>query len=304
MADVTPCNFCGSQNARFFLRLKDHRLHLPGSWDLLRCEQCGLLFLHPQPDWQELEAHYPKQYHAYLASGPRWLGVLRNYGLKRRAGTILKYKPGPGALLDVGCATGEFLSEFSARAGWHTAGVEVVPQAAEIARQKGLDIFTGSLPDAHYPADHFDALTLWDVLEHMPDPSAALRECVRILKPGGILLVKTPDPAGGEAGWFKQNWIGYEAPQHLFGFPRDVLIRQMETIGLRVIATRQTGTDYATFCISLGTWLKERGAGGAGQAVIKYSRTLPGRVLAAVFVWPLRLLGLKSSCTLIAQKNT
>ncbi|HPR34819.1 MAG TPA: hypothetical protein PKY64_04030, partial [Anaerolineaceae bacterium] len=72
-----PCNFCGHQQAESFLELKDLRLNLPGSWNLMKCENCGLLFIDPQPMWEELSAHYPKDYHAYLRKDSKITAFLR-----------------------------------------------------------------------------------------------------------------------------------------------------------------------------------------------------------------------------------
>jgi SAM-dependent methyltransferase len=98
-----------------------------------------------------------------------------------------------GRLLDVGCGDGLFL-KLAAKQGWEGWGVELSPTACELARQQsGCRIHCGALASAHFPAGHFDAVTLFNVLDQLPDPLAELREIYRVLKPGGLLMVRVPN---------------------------------------------------------------------------------------------------------------
>lgn len=300
---IPVCDFCGSMQAEPFLSLKDLRLGLPGKWDLFRCGQCGLLYLFPQPETWELARHYPENYHAYLSPSRGSLSRLRNYGINRRVRTVQRFSPPGGSLLDVGCATGEFLRAFADQTGWQVTGIEVTPQAAELARQKGLEIIEKDLLNANFRPESFDVITLWDVLEHLTSPNAALLECRRLLKNGGLLVIKAPNPGGGEAKLFGSAWIGYEAPQHLFGFPEVVLRARLEALGFKEEALQQTGSDYAAFFLSLGYWLQEHRAAHLGKLVIYLLRTQVGRVLGAIFARLLRIFGLKSSQTYFVTKS-
>ncbi len=96
-----------------------------------------------------------------------------------------------GRLLDVGCSYGAFL-ELARSRGWQVTGVELSSKSSSYAAEKrGLQVFTGTLEEAGYPADHFSAITLWDVIEHLDRPVETLRETCRILAAGGILVVFT-----------------------------------------------------------------------------------------------------------------
>lgn len=298
-----PCNFCGHQQAEPFLELSDLRLNLPGKWELVRCENCGLLFLHPQPDWAELSRHYPREYHAYLHKGSIITQSLRGYGMRNRVRSILaKTTVQKGSLLDVGCATGDFIASFKAASGWDVTGLEIVPEAAAAARAKGLHIIEKNLETADLPAGNFDVITLWDVLEHTPNPAQTLRICLNLLKPGGLLVLKCPDPAGGEASIFRESWIGYEAPQHLFGFPKPVLMAKLETIGFDPVTTAYTGTDYPAFFVSYGHWLSRRGRKKLSKFIIGAARKPLGRIIAGIVIRPIRWLGVHASCTYYCQK--
>lgn len=296
------CNFCGSTESTLCLQLKDHRLNLPGVWDLFQCQNCGLLYLSPQPDWDELKLHYPKKYHAYIRSGSPFIRRIRDMGVTKRVKSILNYQKEIGVLLDIGCATGDFLSKFQELSYWEVCGLEIVPDAAEHARQKGLKVFNEGFLDIDFSNEFFDVITMWDVLEHMPDPSKVLKKCLRILKPGGLLVIKTPDPSGGEARLFKENWVGYEAPQHLYGFKKNVLINKLTDVGFELIDLKQIGSDYSTFFLSTAYWLKEHQMKTAGDLLIKFIRTFIGRGISSLLIRPLRLFGLKSSCTYYMRK--
>lgn len=298
-----PCNFCGHLHAERFLTLTDLRLNFPGSWDLMRCENCGLLIIDPQPSWEELSAHYPKEYHAYLRKDTRMLAFLRGFGLQKRVKSILRRATvQKGNLLDVGCATGDFLYAFQVNSHWDVTGLEIVPEAAAIARAKGLTIIEEELEDAGLADSSFDVITLWDVLEHMPDPAKVLLVCFDLLKPGGILVIKCPDPAGKEASLFKESWIGYEAPQHLFGFPKPVLSNKLQGIGFEPVNTTHTGSDYSAFFVSLGYWLNQQERFALSKFIMSVVHKPLGRIIAGILVRPVRWLGIRSSCTYFCQK--
>jgi 2-polyprenyl-3-methyl-5-hydroxy-6-metoxy-1,4-benzoquinol methylase len=97
----------------------------------------------------------------------------------------------PGRLLDIGCSYGAFML-MAQNSGWNTVGVELSTGPAKFAREeRHLDVFTGTVEQAAYPSGHFDAVTLWDVIEHFDDPVTTIKEINRIMAPGAILLVFT-----------------------------------------------------------------------------------------------------------------
>jgi 2-polyprenyl-3-methyl-5-hydroxy-6-metoxy-1,4-benzoquinol methylase len=123
-----------------------------------------------------------------------------------------------GKLLDVGCGNGTFLARMKGL-GWQVAGVEVDPKAVTQARAQGLIVYQGRLEEHNLPDNEFDAITMSHVIEHVHDPLSLLKECHRVLKPRGHLVITTPNPAGWGHGIFRENWRGLEPPRHLFLFP-------------------------------------------------------------------------------------
>ncbi len=306
MMQHVTCNFCGADSAQVVHTLTDIRLRLPGEFTLVRCRVCGLLYLNPRPDRAELARHYPDSYHPFIgaiADQPsafrRW--ALR-YGVQRRCRAIM-HRQSHGCLLDVGCATGVFLDEMRQHGRWQVQGVEPVATAAEYARQRfGLHIFQGTLLEAGFPDGSFDVVTMWDVLEHVDDPAAHLREIWRILRPGGWVALKVPDPSSIEARLFGRWWVGYEAPQHLFGFSAQVLARQLRRSGFDEIARAQLGSDYSAFMDSLSAWLEAQQRARLARVAQRLARSAAARVASAPLLFPLRRLGFGSSVVFFARK--
>jgi SAM-dependent methyltransferase len=301
------CDFCGSADSTPMHVLADIRLGLPGKYTLVRCEQCGLLYLDPQPSWEQLESHYPRDYHCYenaLEEEPsafvRWA---KRFGLQRRCQAVIQRKSG-GRLLDIGCSTGIFLDEMRRHGDWEVVGVEPIPDAAEYARQHfGLDVYAGELLEAAFSPTSFDIVTLWDVLEHTPNPRAILQEIYQILKPGGWIVMKVPDPDSWEAHLFGSCWVGFEAPQHLFGFPSEVLKNKLTEIGFKNFELAIIGSDYATFMTSLKVWLEKKDNQQLGSVAGMLARSTLARVLSMPVLAAMRSLGLNSSGVYFAQKS-
>ena len=122
-----------------------------------------------------------------------------------------------GRLLDVGCGSGSWLVTMK-ELGWNIEGVDFDPEAVRVARELGLNVQVGSVEAQNYPSASFDAITLSHVIEHVPDPVATVAECARLLKPGGKLVLFTPNAASFCHRYFKKNWRGLEPPRHLHIF--------------------------------------------------------------------------------------
>ena len=151
---------------------------------------------------------------------------------------VAELPPGEGRrLLDVGCGSGAFLSGMRRR-GWDVVGVEPDLVAADAARRSGLDVRDGMLTDAAFADDSFDAIVLSHVIEHVHDPIGLLRECHRVLRPGGTLVIMTPNLTSVGHRRFGADWRGLEPPRHLHIFSVDALARCVERVALEVSRVR------------------------------------------------------------------
>jgi 2-polyprenyl-3-methyl-5-hydroxy-6-metoxy-1,4-benzoquinol methylase len=300
------CNFCCNSNHRLLHNLNDIRHKTTTEYHLVACENCGLLYLDPQPDDAELDAVYSQDYQCFVGAIEetpsfiaRWAQL---YGLNRRCKTILKYKKS-GILLDIGCSTGNFLNQMQKNEGWQVIGIEPTLHAAQFASDHyKLNIYTTDLIASNFPPSKFDAVTLWDVLEHTHNPREHLQEIFRILQPNGIIVIKAPNPASFEARLFGKYWVGYDAPAHLFGFPPKVLINQLVLCGYNDIQVLNLGSDFATLFSSINLWVAGQNKGKPSKMLEKLSQSHFARIIAFPLLMLLRYLGFGSSKTYIARK--
>ena len=273
------CNFCGRDDAEPVNEGPDLYLDRPGDFRLVRCRNCGLIYQNPQLTLDELLPHYPfEAYSRYdtetLDDGAPERGILRS------CERIMRYQERPGRLLDVGCATGAFLSAMRQR-GWQVTGVELNPEAAQFAQShRRLDVHTGTLEEVGFEANSFDVVTMWDVFEHVLDPRKTLQEVVRILKPGGLLALSLPNPAGLEARLFGHAWAGWDRPRHLHLFTPSVLRRYLHDAGFGNIRIESLGGRLSVTLLSVGYLCAARGIG----------RERRERWIERLYNWPLRLL--------------
>jgi SAM-dependent methyltransferase len=207
---------------------------------------------------------YPPDYDSYVPESKlenkSWLMKKAiEYGLNKRSRFVTIHKSS-GRLLDIGCAIGLFLHSMQQHPDWELMGIEINPYAANIARdQFGLNVFTGLLEDASYPDDFFDAVTLWDVLEHIHDPSSSLSEIHRILKPDGILVFRIPNEKSWDANIFDQYWAGLDAPRHLYVFDQYTIRDMLNRNGFNITQMSCLGGSYPTFVLSVRFWLLAKG---------------------------------------------
>lgn len=160
------------------------------------------------------------------------LGVLPGVARSAAMETLGLTATDRGRLLDVGCGNGAFLGRM-ARLGWQCTGVETDPLAAQFARDHfGLTIRQGTLGDAGFPDSSFDVVTLSHVIEHVHSPHELLLECRRVLRPGGKLIVLTPNIWSLGHRIFGRSWRGLEPPRHLHAFHPLALRTYVERAGM------------------------------------------------------------------------
>ncbi len=277
--EEVPCDFCGSAEAETIIRGRD-RLHgTTGEFNVVVCRQCGLARTSPRPAPAEQAKAYPDEYAPHReeairtrrprgllrwaltnfrgyplgerAAAPlRWLGRLpaARALAKRRA---LQYIPfvGEGRLLDFGCGAGGYVARMAA-AGWAAEGLDFSENAVAAGRAAGLTMHQGTLPGADLPTESFDAVTMWQVIEHVPGPLATLKAAARLLRPGGTLLVVCPRIDALPVKRFGPAWYALDLPRHLTHFSRPTLARHLEAAGfgdIRFRAVRRPGALRRSF---------------------------------------------------------
>jgi SAM-dependent methyltransferase len=205
-----------------------------------RCSSCGMLFVSDHPPIETIQGHYAEAY--FEASAANCGEVRLGYPSYREAQESLKASfarklnlvrslANRGKLLDVGAAYGTFLS--LADQDFECFGLDVSAYAARVARDEfGLDVRQGSIEQTTPFADEFfDVVVMWDVIEHLVDPIAALREVRRILKPGGYLAISTDDVANWLVRLLGRQWWGLAPPLHLNHFSKRGMTLAFQRVG-------------------------------------------------------------------------
>jgi SAM-dependent methyltransferase len=177
----------------------------------------------------------------------------------------------PGRLLDVGCGDGQFLHQMS-KEGWQGTGIDFDGAAIETGRKKyGLNLSAGDFQTADFDVDDFDAVTMSHVIEHVPDPVAFLDKCRRVLRPGGRLVLSTPNARSLGHKRFRQSWRGLEPPRHLNIFTPNLLGECASRAGLAVVRTGSTAV-HADYLSNASLAIERASAeGGIARARMRYA---------------------------------
>ncbi len=224
MPEPSPCRLCAEPCTELLWDVDGYRIH--------RCHRCDLLFVANVPDAKSLAAHYGD---TYLARAAPYAGRLdspdsasrRNARMRVRA---IRDEIPEGRLLDVGCAGGDFLIEASAH--FDVQGVEVTDESAARARASGLSVSVApDLSELVTGGRPFDVITLWDVIEHLPDPLGTLRQARALLRPGGALYMTTGDAASFVARISGKRWHLLTPPLHLFFFTPSSVLWMLDRAG-------------------------------------------------------------------------
>ena len=246
------CPPCRARGATVYENLRDNFFGAPGDWKVSRCTQvrCAMLWLNPRPVEDDFWKAYRNYFthhdrtepfranehgfsrttrdaieRTYVACGKRSatrcervLGLLACLDPVRRADTDfpIRYLPreDAGGLLDLGCGRGELVARMSSL-GWRAEGIDTDPVAVEVARSKNIRVRCGPLHEQKFPQGSFDAVVMSHVIEHVHRPLELLKEVYRILRPGRLLVVATPNAGSWGHRLLGSRWPFLDPPRHL-----------------------------------------------------------------------------------------
>jgi len=245
MNDI-DCRLCGARTRLLLYEIPDV-LDERKAWPVWRCVRCSLVFLSPQPDQQALERYYGPEY--YGRENRRFGGPLEAFEVwcrRLRAQDIARLRS-PGRILDVGCGRGVMLS-YLRDFGWQAIGTEASDLAARHARERlGLEVHVAGLPDLPFPKGHFDVISFYHTLEHLPDPRSALKAAHTLLRPGGALVVAVPNIDSLEAALAGPSWFHLDVPRHTFHFSTRTLGRLLEDLGFHTRRLKRFSLEYGPY---------------------------------------------------------
>ena len=217
------CNFCGLYGGKL--------IHREGQHKMWKCPSCDFIYLNPRPDPTSLRSSYQSYLPEDELGIERWRQMMMP--VFSRAADYIEKNRLKGKIVDVGTGYGHFLLEMEGR-GWETLGLEISGTGVEFARKGlGVNILAKTLEESHLPDNHFDAITAFYLIEHLSDPMAFLRECHRVLKPGGLILLRYPHttPIKDFLGFLGIPNRLYDAPYHLNDFSPKTIEKFMGKAG-------------------------------------------------------------------------
>ena len=198
-------------------------------FQLLYNAEYDILKTTPQPSLDKLGSYYESDDYISHTDGQRSLfekiyQVVKTKNISDKVKTVTRANSGTGRLLDIGCGTGDFLS-VAKSVGWQTVGFEPNDKARNLALSKGVELVaeTTDLPDAS-----FDVITMWHVLEHVPDVEAQIKELRRLVKPGGTIVIAVPNFKSVDAKYYGKFWAAYDVPRHLWHFSKTAIKKLFE----------------------------------------------------------------------------
>jgi len=183
-----------------------------------------MLVTTPQPAPSVLSKYYESDaYISHTDASKRFFDkvyqMIKRYALQKKVRLVSGSGKAPGVLLDIGAGTGDFLVTAK-KAGWRVFGSEPHNGAKEIAKTKEIDL---SKDTKNFASESFDVITMWHVLEHVPDLEKQLKELKRLLKPNGTIFIAVPNYRSYDALHYGNYWAAYDVPRHLWHFSKSAI---------------------------------------------------------------------------------
>jgi 2-polyprenyl-3-methyl-5-hydroxy-6-metoxy-1,4-benzoquinol methylase len=269
------CPVCACREVSFFHLGFDRLFGLaPGQFSLYRCDSCRCIFQFPIPDSRLLSRCYPDDYWwsgqkpaTGLARFVKHLEqAYRDFVVRDHVRFLLRCarrRSGARTLLDIGCGSGSFLS-VAHRHGFSAFGMDQSPHAVAAARNLGLEVRQGEIGSAVWEGRCFDYVSMFHIIEHLPDPRAGLRYAAGLLNSGGCLLIQVPNVASAQARIFGRRWYGLDVPRHVINFSPAALTLLLEETGLQIQDTARFSLrdNPASIASSIAPWMDPIGRHG------------------------------------------
>lgn len=264
MEHLSSCPICGCPDSTPAHTCTDHTV-TGARFTIQQCLGCGLYFTNPRPAGNKIGDYYLSENYISHAAKARTLRDHLYHWVRRRAikgkHNLIRSHVEHGRLLDIGCGTGSFLA-YMKEVGYDVQGVEVSTAARQVAQEKQITVVEelGKIPET----DRFDVITLWHVLEHVPDPLQTMKEVFLRCAPGGLLVVAVPDRSSWDSSHYGADWAAWDVPRHLFHFRGQDVQRLFKTTGFTPLETRKMWFD-APYVAMLSE--QHRGAGPIASLV-------------------------------------
>lgn len=221
---LDQCPICKSGNYNNFIICKDYAVSQE-SFAIVQCKKCDFKFTNPRPSAESLGKYYSSEnYVSHTNKGNNLINsvykLVRYYTINKKVKFIDNFHSS-GNLLDIGCGTGFFIKRAKEK-GWNVLGVEPSVSAREKISEKMQPFVYDSIKDIKLKK-HFHIITLWHVIEHIPDLEATLKKIKKLLHPEGKIIIAVPNANSWDAQYYKEYWAAYDLPRHLYHFSPDTM---------------------------------------------------------------------------------
>lgn len=237
MKKIEKCPVCEKEIFDTFLETNDYFL-TNERFTIVNCKNCGFRFTNPRPDDNKLSDYYKSVDYISHSNAKKGLTnriyhIIRRFNHKKKYSLIKKHINNGNSILDIGCATGEFLNYFKLK-GWNVTGVEPGIEARKFAKEQyQLNVYDEkeieNLADCSY-----DVITMWHVLEHVRTLNERMKEINRLLKPDGLLIIAVPNSDSYDAKFYKNFWAALDVPRHLYHFTKETIKLLIEKHGFKI----------------------------------------------------------------------
>jgi 2-polyprenyl-3-methyl-5-hydroxy-6-metoxy-1,4-benzoquinol methylase len=246
---LDQCPVCKGREISKSLTAKDH-LVTQESFDIYACKSCELKFTNPRPADDSLAKYYDSdEYISHTNIGTSFVNtfykIARKFALRGKRKLIEKHSERK-TLLDIGCGTGHFMASCKAN-NWKVMGVEPNDIAREQAIQNTTAKIYKELSDVG--DEQFDTITMWHVLEHLPDLDKTITILKRLITTNGTIIIAVPNFETYEENKFKEYWAAYDVPRHLYHFNKTSIKTLSKKHGLKIVKISPMWLD--SFYISL-----------------------------------------------------
>jgi len=223
-----------------YLTVKDHSVS-GEEFELLRNNEFGYLETSPQPSPEKLPDYYKSEDYISHTNTKRNLfekayHVVRNISLKRKLKLINSFLSEEKKLLDIGCGTGDFL-QVAQQNNWAVSGIEPNYEARKIANTKTNNSVYNIEKLLEFPQHSFHVITLWHVLEHLPNLNEHISILKSLLKKDGMLIIAVPNYKSYDANYYKNFWAAFDVPRHLWHFSQDSISKLFSNENMKVVRT-------------------------------------------------------------------
>ena len=240
MKKLNACPLCENIILNNFIKCTDYSVSKE-VFQIVKCSKCTFAFTNPRPDNDKLGSYYLSENYISHTNNSKGLfnslyQIIRRISINSKLLLLNKYST-KGSILDIGCGTGEFLN-FCKKNNWITKGVE----PSSLARKQAITNFNLSVSDNttlnEFEKNSFNVITMWHVLEHVPNIQQTLNMTNQLLKKDGVLFLALPNLNSFDANYYAHFWAGYDVPIHLWHFSKKTISLLLESHGFKLIQTK------------------------------------------------------------------